>query len=526
MGKRITTEVFIERAKAVHGNRYDYSKAEYKRIHDYVTIICPEHGEFQQSPANHYAGKGCSDCGGSKPHTTETFIEAAQGVHEEQYDYSKVKYQNNREHITIICPDHGPFSQSGKSHLRGNGCPECGGCKRHDTASFIEKARDVHGDRYDYSQVEYKDAHTKVVIVCSEHGAFNQTPTNHFSGNGCPTCGDQQCSEALRSNTDQFIAKAQAIHGDRYEYSMVDYKRNNIRVVIICPDHGPFEQMPSEHLVGSGCNECGVLATAEARRKTTKEFIAEAKKVHDNHYDYSFVEYLHGSEKVTIICPEHGPFNQTPNGHVQGKGCYECGVIANGDAKRHTTKQFISKARMLHGDKYDYSLVHYLRVKDKVTIICPEHGPFAQTANDHLSQGSGCPDCAETGFNPKKPGLLYYLAVMTDEGKTLYKIGITNLTVEKRFRLSDLARIRVIKTWRFPIGHDASKLEAEILGRFIGDRYWGPEVLVSAGNTELFIRDVLELDVSGDEISNKPVIDHHAHLIGQPKQLEFGFMGE
>ena len=161
MAKRVTTADFIERAKAVHGDRYDYSLAEYQGIHKYVTIVCREHGQFQQSPANHYQGKGCSDCGGSKPHTTESFVEAAQAVHGDRYDYSQVEYSSNKAHVTIICADHGPFSQIAAVHLRGNGCPECGGNKKHSTESFIEKARAVHGDRYEYSQVDYESsAHT------------------------------------------------------------------------------------------------------------------------------------------------------------------------------------------------------------------------------------------------------------------------------------------------------------------------------------------------------------------------------
>jgi len=522
MAKRVTTADFIERAKAVHEDRYDYSLAEYLGIHKYVTIVCPEHGPFQQSPANHYQGKGCSDCGGSKSHTPESFIEAAREVHGERYDYSQVEYSNNKAPITIICADHRPFSQIAAVHLRGNGCPECGGNQKHSTESFIEKARAVHVDRYDYSQVDYEGAHTQVTIICPDHGPFMQSPTSHFSGKGCPKCGRLATSEVLRNTREQFITKANAIHGNRYDYSLVEYVTTAAKVTIICSEHGPFEQTPNEHLAGSGCTKCGVLASAKARTKTTEQFIASANEVHGDRYDYSLVEYLGGHEKATIICPDHGPFEQTPNGHVQGKGCYECGIAASNDAKRSTKEEFIAKARMVHGDRYDYSLVEYVTSATKVRIICPDHGLFLQIPNDHIHQRSGCPDCAETGFNPNKPGLLYYLAITTDDGDTRYKIGITNLSVKERFPAADLARIRVVETWRFAIGRVAAERESEILNQFAGDRYYGPRLLVGAGNTELFAHDVLGLD-KDDHKHGQSAVDEEANLISRSIQLDFGF---
>lgn len=522
MSKRVTTADFIERAKAVHGDRYDYSLTEYLGIHKDVTIVCVEHGPFPQSPANHYQGKGCPDCGGSKPHTTESFIKAACAIHGERYDYSQVEYRNNKAFVTIICPDHGPFPQLAAVHLRGNGCPDCGGNKKHDTESFIEKARAVHGDRYDYSQVDYENRNTDVIIICPDHGPFPQSPSNHFAGKHCHKCGRVAAADARRKTTEQFISKAHAIHGDRYDYSLVEYVGNAAKVTIICSEHGTFEQTPSEHLVGSGCNKCGILASAEARRKTTEDFIAKAKMVHGDRYDYSLVEYLSWQDKVTIICPDHGPFEQTPNGHVEGKGCYECGIIASSDAKRSTTEEFIAKARMVHGERYDYSLVEYVTSQKKVKIICPDHGPFPQAPNDHIFQKSGCPNCAKTGFNPSEPALLYYLAITTDGGGTRYKIGITNLLIEERFRGADLARIRVVKIWRFAIGRAAAERESEILYKFAGDRYYGPRLLVGAGNTELFTHDVLGLD-DDDHIHSQSVVDADAYLVSRPIQLDFGF---
>lgn len=522
MAKRVTTAEFIERAKTVHGDRYDYSLVQYQSNHKHVTIVCREHGQFQQSPANHYAGKGCSGCGGSKPHTTESFVDAARKVHGDRYDYSQVKYINNKASTTIVCAVHGPFSHTAAVHLRGNGCPECSGNKKHTTASFIDQAQTVHGDRYDYSQVDYESANTPTIIICPDHGSFEQSPSNHLAGKGCVTCGKLAAGDARRKTTEQFITKANAIHGHRYDYSLVEYVGSAAKVSIICSEHGPFEQMPSEHLVGSGCPKCGILTRAEARTKTTGEFIASANVVHHDRYDYSLVEYLGAQEKVTIICPDHGPFEQSPNGHLGGKGCYECGVVASADAKRSTTEQFIAKARMVHGDRYNYSLVEYVSSQQKVRIICPDHGRFLQRPNDHIAQRSGCADCANTGFNPTEPGLLYYLAIKTDDGDTRYKIGITNLSIEERFPAADLARVRVVKIWRFAVGRVAAERESQILYQFAGDRYYGPRLLLGAGNSELFTHDILGLDRQ-DADTDQPVVDADGNLTSRQIQSDFDF---
>ncbi len=135
---------------------------------------------------------------------------------------------------------------------------------------------------------------------------------------------------------------------------------------------------------------------------------------------------------------------------------------------------------------------------------------------------TGCPDCAESGFDPSEPGILYYIAVTTDEGDTRYKIGITNLSVEKRFPAADLARIRIIKTWRFTVGRVAAEREAEILYQYAGERFYGPDILVGAGNTELFNHDVLGLDKQDDE-HGQTVVDEDASLISRPIQSDFYF---
>jgi len=186
--RKNTKEVFIKRAKEIHGDKYDYSKVEYNGNHEKVCIICPIHGEFWKTPAAHINQKqGCKFCNG-KQLTKETFIEKARKVHGNKYDYSKVDYVNNHTKVCIICPIHGEFWQEPSKHLLGQNCPKCVNEYSPTTKEWIEKAKKVHGDKYDYSKSVYVNTVTKVCVICPKHGEFWIFPNNHLKGNGCPNC--------------------------------------------------------------------------------------------------------------------------------------------------------------------------------------------------------------------------------------------------------------------------------------------------------------------------------------------------
>ena len=158
--------------------------------------------------------------------------------------------------------------------------------KRISTEYFINKAREVHGKKYDYSKTNYVDAKTKVCIICHKHGEFWQTPSNHLNGQGCPKCGIESRQKTQSSTKDEFVKKAREVHGGKYDYSKVDYVNNSTKVCIICPKHGEFWQIPSNHLKGQGCPKCGIEARKESRSSTTEEFIKKAREVHGDKYDY------------------------------------------------------------------------------------------------------------------------------------------------------------------------------------------------------------------------------------------------
>lgn len=327
--------------------------------------------------------------------STEKFIEKAKAVHGDRYDYSGSEYVRSNQKLMIVCPEHGPFYQTPNNHVAGkNHCPQCATIIRSrantsNIGKFIEKARAIHGGRYDYSKSRYTNQREKVIIICAEHGDFKQAPHDHLAGRGCPKCARRQQSSI---NGEQFIKRAKKIHKNKYDYSKVNYKNNRVKVIIICPEHGDFKQSPSGHLCGYGCAECGHLSSAKSSISSTSVFIRKASKLHVGRYDYSKVDYINNRTAVIIICPEHGEFIQTPQIHLNGHGCQKCAKIASSESIKLNTDDFVEKACIQHGDRYDYSKVNYVSSETKVLIGCPDHGYFEQTPHHHLG-GHGCAAC-------------------------------------------------------------------------------------------------------------------------------------
>jgi hypothetical protein len=259
-----------------------------------------------------------------KAKTTEQFIIEAKEVHGDKYDYSKVKYSNKNTKVCVICPEHGEFWQRPSDHLAGRGCPECGRKrstgKKITTVSFIKEAKEIHENKYDYSKVEYRGALNKICIICPEHGEFWQRPSDHLAGRGCPECAKKKMGPKKYDNN-VYIEKCKIIHGNKYDYSKLEYKGSTQKVCVICPKHGKFWIEASHHLQGYGCPMCSKEKILEESRIN---FIERSKKIHFNKYDYSKCVYNGWNKKVKIICPKHGEFKQLAGVHVSGGGCPKC----------------------------------------------------------------------------------------------------------------------------------------------------------------------------------------------------------
>ena len=264
--------------------------------------------------------------------------------------------------------------------------------RRLTTEEFIERARKLHGDKYDYSLVEYTRAIDNVRIICPKHGEFLQTPDTHLHSNGCSRCSGENIPINIKRkpSKEELIRRAKEVHGEKYDYSKVEYVNSKTKIKIICPIHGEFEQRANDHLRGQGCPKCADEHRNDRKKLTKDIFIERAQKIHKNKYDYSLVNFSTNKDKVTIICPEHGPFEQAVDKHINARhGCPKCAPNY-----KLTREDFLERAREVHGEKYDYSLIVYKGVDTKVKIICPEHGAFEQSPYSHVNRGFGCPKCS------------------------------------------------------------------------------------------------------------------------------------
>lgn len=400
MAKRITQTEFIEKAKQVHEDKYDYSKVNYTNKKTKVTIVCPIHGEFKQSPDKHLYGQGCPKCGklkAKKPTITkEQFIVRSKEKHGDKYDYSKSNIVNSTTKIEIICPVHGPFWQTPNMHMQGQGCPECGKNKSSQVRSltvekFIEKAKKIHGDKYDYSLIkEINGNKDKVPIICPTHGIFEQNAYTHYTGTGCPKCGREKAKQTRTKTFNTFIRKLNEINpsikclSDKYINT-----ETKVKVKCLICEH-EWEATPHSLLSGKGCSKCAIKHISELNTKTHEQFIQELSLINPNIKILS--NYINNKEYVDYKCLICGNIHKnTPNHLLRGVGCPTCAI----NKRLLTQEEWITKANKIHNNKYNYTKVIYVKGSEKVCIICPEHGEFWQRADQHLL-GRGCPKCSRT----------------------------------------------------------------------------------------------------------------------------------
>lgn len=245
----------IKLFRKIHGDIYDYSLIDYQKYDKKLKIICKKHGLFEQLYGDHIRGKKCKKCS-KNILSQDEFIDLCAKKHKNKYNYSLVDYKNRNTKISIICPKHGLFEQFAGNHLKGCGCYDCSPSKIMTTDSFIKKSKEIHGDIYDYSKTIY-DKKNKVEIICPKHGSFFQTPNNHLRNHKCVKCTtEKRVQNDRKNNNNNFLKSAHEIFGDLYDYSLVDYKNTKTKIKIICPKHGIFDQIPSNHLKGHGCYKC------------------------------------------------------------------------------------------------------------------------------------------------------------------------------------------------------------------------------------------------------------------------------
>ena len=289
--------------------------------------------------------------------------------------------------------------------------------------------------------------------------------------------------------TEIFIQKAISKHEDTYDYSLVAYNGNKVKVKIICKEHGVFEQRPNDHLSGRGCSKCGGSKANKNSVLSTAEFVKRANVVHNHRYNYDKTLYINSKTHLVITCGIHSDFLQAPANHLLGGNCPECTKIKLREQYADTQEEFISKAKKLHWTEYDYSKVTYINNRTKVTIICPKHGEFTQKPNSHLL-GRGCSKCGDLSkleyrFEHYKDTPTQFYVI---KYKGLYKVGITTKTVDKRYaqEVSDTDEIETLFIKYFDNYKDAYTHEHYILLLNAEYKYLGEPIFTNTGTSEVF----------------------------------------
>lgn len=325
--KKTAIERFQKSVLNKYQNLYEYDWSTYKDCSTKMKIKCKEHGEFQQTPTSHLKF-GCFYCGRGTLSVSQ-FIQKSNSIHNNIYNYSLVtKFETHKTKIDVICNTHGKFKTTVQAHLFGNGCKKCHNDKmKLNVSDLIKRFNKIHQNRYIYNITDdsYKNTGTKIEIQCSLHGLFYMSSCNHLSGKGCPECAKIRMSNNMTSDESEYLSKVKKIHHNLYDYSNTIYNGTKNNIDIICKTHGLFKQNAGAHLYGkAGCPKC-----AGNEKLDIDEFINRSNTIHNNKYDYSKTVYISYSKYVTITCPIHGDFNQSPYVHMNSNGCQKCSFFGN-----------------------------------------------------------------------------------------------------------------------------------------------------------------------------------------------------
>lgn len=395
MPARKTQEQVIDEFKKVHGDKYDYSKVEYKDTHNKVCIICHEkdengieHGEFWQEPNSHLSGRGCRKCAYINFNNplkidTQKCIELSIKKHGNRYDYVKTVCSKSSDIIIVTCKKHGDFKIKASSHYRGVGCPYCtDGHSKIDFDIFYKKQYDKFCGKYSFDEKDFISYDKEIKIYCNDCKIwFKKTPKDFLHSNTgcCP-----RCQNNTPYDNEKFIEKCKKKQSVTYSYKKTKFNGLNNNVIITCEKHGDIYITASNLLYydSEKCPEC-------KRIKQQNKLIELSKLKYKNRFDYSNVIYKKRVDKVKIhcnICNTDFYINFT--NHLAGNGgCPNC---SNGF--KYTKDVFLEKANIIHHNKYSYEKSKYIDCHTKIIITCPYHGDFEQTPASHLA-GTGCPIC-------------------------------------------------------------------------------------------------------------------------------------
>ena len=441
MPRKKTTEKFIKDAEDIHGDKYDYSKVDYQGFDKEVIIICYKHGDFKQLPGVHMHGNiGCQKCADlkrretRKSNTFKNLIILAKKIHGDKYDYSQVIYIDSTIPVSIYCKKCKKYfnmTLSNHTHkTKPQNCSHCCGTKKLTIEEFNKRAKEVHNDEFDYSEItEIINCDTNIKIFCRKcKDYFYQTPYSHLKGSKC----NGKCSKNKKKSKEEFLNEAKeklAENFNNFDYSKTEYVNCHTNIQIICKIHNiEFIQAPHSHLKNiTGCEECKKNKKQEIANKqklTNEDFIIKAQKIHNNKYTYSKTNYIDTYCKIIITCPKHGDFEMSPSNHIHKtlpQDCPKC--KCTGYSKKQI--QWLDFISILH----NITIQHAINNKEykienigKIDGYCKENNTIYEFHGD-LWHG-----------NPMKFNILDKNSINPVNKKTYHELYETTLKRDKKIK--------------------------------------------------------------------------------------------
>jgi len=282
----------------------------------------------------------------------------------------------------------------------------------------------------------------------------------------------------LQQRQQEFLIKAHEVHGQAYEYDLSTYINSQTPMLIVCPTHGPFHQRPRTHIEGSNCSKCVIENTALG----IDNIIRNANQIHDCKYTYVTTGTERVKDFIQICCPIHGNFTQRISHHLAGHGCSQCGK----SDRKLSLDEFIAKAKVTHGDFYDYSDVVYKNIHTKVGVICPVHGKFLVDPALHI-QRTGCPKCRSSKLHKFVRAFLIS----------------NNVKFEEEYRFADCRN-------KYPLPFDFYCPDLNILIECDGEHHHKP---VNFSGDIIKANSQFEITQQHDTIKTKYATDHKIKLV-------------
>lgn len=421
----------------------------------------------------------------------EAFIERAVAVHGNKFDYSLLPDEfKSKDKVPVICDKHGVFYITSGNHISNKrGCSSCGNIgrsenNRKDLSSFKEQLS-LKFPNVIINYTGYEDTNSSVQVYCEVHGWESRKLKDFLKSTySCNQCALTNRGLVRRKSLDEFLLKANEVHNNKYDYSKVEFESFGKPVTIICEHHGEFQQTPTVHIKGHGCIHCRNISVGASKRKPLDE--VPKRFTEDPNIEMDVSSYTKATAPVRFVCRRHGEFFRKLT-KVKGESvCPQCNIESKSELRRSNTEEFIAKALRVF-PLYDYTEVNYTSVSDYVKVTCDKNHTFEQRAGN-LLQGFGCTNCSNTGFSYNKVGYLYLILL----DNSFIKFGISNKPSDrfKTLKRNSKFDTKQIELFEYQNGWDAKVLEDRIKQSGIEIGVVDKQDL-SSGYTETFhIRDL------------------------------------